>query len=132
MRSLRFHAGAGGAAARRHPRKRSSGHAGALAPERELRLEATLEPATRTLTGTGRLTWRNISTIRPASELRFHLYWNAWRDAKSRWMRELQLIGDTPVSHAPSRGLGSIDMTRLAIAGGADLLPRLQVHRARR
>jgi hypothetical protein len=89
------------------------------------RLEATLEPAARTLSGSGRLTWRNVSR-RPASELRFHLYWNAWRDAKSSWMRELQLIGDTRFRARRPEDWASIDMTRLAVAGGADLLPRLK------
>lgn len=50
-------------------------------------LAVTLEPATRTLRATGRIEWRNI-TRRPTSELQFHLYWNAWTDGKSTWMRE--------------------------------------------
>ena len=50
-------------------------------------LAVTLEPATRTLRATGRIEWRNL-TRRPTGELQFHLYWNAWTDGKSTWMRE--------------------------------------------
>ena len=84
-------------------------------------IEAVLDPATRTLTGTGQLTWRNISKI-PATELRFHLYWNAWRDAQSSWMREWHLARDQPVATPPASDLGSIDVTRLIVAG-QDALP---------
>ena len=49
-------------------------------------LAATLDPAARTVTGSGRLTWRNVSNV-PASELRFHLYWNAWRNDHSSFLR---------------------------------------------
>lgn len=50
-------------------------------------LSVTLDPATRTLRATGRIEWRNI-TRKPTGELQFHLYWNAWTDGKSTWMRE--------------------------------------------
>jgi len=85
-------------------------------------LTATLDPATRTVTGAGRLTWRNISGI-PATELRFHLYWNAFRDAKSTWMRELALVRKSATLRPPE-DFGSIDLTKFAIANGADLLAR--------
>ena len=45
----------------------------------------------RTLTGRATLRWRNISAA-TADELRFHLYWNAWRDRDSTWMRERRLL----------------------------------------
>ena len=82
---------------------------------------AILDPAARTLTGSGRLTWRNLSRQR-VTELRFHLYWNAWRDAKSSFMRTLQLTGDTQVQARRPEDWASIDVTKLAVAGGADLL----------
>jgi Peptidase family M1 domain len=59
------------------------------------RLEVTLDPAARMLTGSGTLTWRNLQE-QPADELRFHLYWNAWRNDQSTWMRGNRL--------APRRG----------------------------
>src|SRR3954452_1832963 len=50
-------------------------------------IDVELDPATHTLIGREVLTWRNISA-QPASELRFHLYYNAWRNTESTWMRE--------------------------------------------
>jgi hypothetical protein len=86
-------------------------------------LQATLEPETHTLRGSGRLTWRNI-TKAPATELRFHLYWNAWRNSASTWMRERILAGGAGLAQRPAEDWGWIDLTKAAIAGGADLLAR--------
>jgi Peptidase family M1 domain len=88
-------------------------------------LQATLDPASRTITGSGRLTWRNIAR-QSATELRFHLYWNAWRDASSSWMREAVLAGNDSVATRPADDRSAIDLSKIAIAGGEDLLPRAQ------
>ena len=50
-------------------------------------ITARLDPASRTLIGDELLTWRNTASI-PATSLRFHLYYNAWRNTRSSWMRE--------------------------------------------
>ncbi len=50
-------------------------------------ITARLDPGSRTITGDEILTWRNTSNT-PASTLRFHLYYNAWRNTASTWMRE--------------------------------------------
>jgi hypothetical protein len=68
---------------------------GTLDPPRSPRsasdtIDARLDPSTRTLTGSARIVWRNI-TANPTSELRFHLYWNAWRDRRSTSLRERAL-----------------------------------------
>jgi hypothetical protein len=68
---------------------------GALTPPRSPRnanytIAATLDPATRTIVGTEVVTWRNISA-NPATDLQFHLYWNAWKNDRSTFMRELAL-----------------------------------------
>jgi hypothetical protein len=83
-------------------------------------LAATLDPATHTITGAGFIVWRNI-TARPTSELRFHLYWNAWRDDRSTYIRESGL-GRAPYVGRPAADRGSIDLTSLALSGGGDLL----------
>ena len=93
-------------------------------------LTARLDPNTRTITGTGRLEWRN-RTATPATELRFHLYWNAWRDTHSTWMRGIALAGDTHLASRPESDRSAIDLTALRLVGGAatpqiDLLPRLR------
>jgi hypothetical protein len=50
-------------------------------------IDVRLDHDRRMLRGRQRLRWRNISS-RPAAELQFHLYWNAWRNRDSTWMRE--------------------------------------------
>ena len=67
-------------------------------------IAATLDPATHTISGSGQLRWRN-ATSRPATELQFHLYWNAWRDANSSWMREQALGRNRIARTAAGRGL---------------------------
>lgn len=55
-------------------------------------IEARLDPDNRTLEGRQTVTWRNLQD-RPADELWFHLYWNAWRNERSTWMLEDELRG---------------------------------------
>lgn len=55
-------------------------------------IEARLDPEKRLLTGTETLTWRN-GTTHPTSELRLHLYYNAWRNDHSSYMRAAALSG---------------------------------------
>src|SRR5947209_20522445 len=75
--------------------ERSTAEGGAINPPLSPRnanytIDASLEPATRTITGRELITWRNIST-KTATEPQFHLYWNAWRDNRSTWLREASL-----------------------------------------
>ena len=68
------------------------GTTGAIAPPLSPRnanytIAAQLDPATRTITGSETIVWRNI-TATPAADLEFHLYWNAWKNARSTFMRE--------------------------------------------
>ena len=79
-------------------------------------ITARLDPASRTLTGEQLLTWRNTSTI-PATNLRFHLYYNAWRNTRSSWMRELALAGDLELADRPEPDWGWIDVTSLKLVG---------------
>jgi hypothetical protein len=78
-------------------------------------IDVTLDPATRQLTGRETIRWRNISA-NPAAELQFHLYWNAWRDLESTWLRERRLAG----SFTPPRAdaWGSIEVGRIRVGGG--------------
>jgi hypothetical protein len=106
----------------------SAGLAGAQTSPRNASytLSATLDAANHRITGTGRLTWRNIATV-PATELRLHMYWNAWRDPASTWMRE-QVMGLNPaMAKRSGDGHGSIDLTALSLVDPAapkDLLPQ--------
>jgi hypothetical protein len=65
--------------------------AGAMSPRNATyRIDVRLDPAARMLTGLETIRWRNVSS-NPTSELQFHLYWNAWRDLESTFMRERRL-----------------------------------------
>jgi len=84
-------------------------------------IEARLDEGARTITGRETIRWRNI-TDQSTSELQFHLYWNAWRDAESTWLRERRMAG---LYRPPDPDAGSaIDVTALRIredAGARDL-----------
>jgi hypothetical protein len=66
------------------------------------------------LTGRETIRWRNISS-QTARELQFHLYWNAWRNAESTWMRERRMGGN----RTPPRpdAWSASDVTAVRIAG---------------
>jgi hypothetical protein len=76
-------------------------------------ITATLDPVTRTITGSETVTWRNI-TSKPATELQFHLYWNAWKDAESTFMRERALGGDDATPRSPGEW-GRIDVASMRL-----------------
>ena len=86
------------------------------------RIDAVLDPAKNEILGTGRLKWRNISR-NPVSELRFHLSWNAWRDARSSWMREQALGRGRSLARRPAEDFGGIEVTVIA-TGGKDLVDK--------
>lgn len=92
-------------------------------------ITARLDPASRTLRGDELIAWRNPSGA-PAASLRLHLYYNAWRNTRSSWLRERRLAGDTDLVRRPKEDWGWIDITglRLIETGGAplDLTSRLR------
>jgi hypothetical protein len=53
-------------------------------------IDVRLDTATRMLHGTQTLTWTNLQQ-KATNRLFFHLYWNAWRNRHSTWMREDRL-----------------------------------------
>lgn len=90
---------------------------GAVDPPRSPRnasytIDAALDAANRTITGTERIVWRNI-TSHPATELQFHLYWNAWRDTHSTFMREEALTG---AESRPAADFAQLEVTRITVA----------------
>lgn len=75
------------------------GPSGIVMPTRSPRnasytITAQLDPGTRTLRGSEVIVWRNV-TANPTRELRFHTYWNAWRDEQSTFLRERALLRTT-------------------------------------
>jgi len=81
-------------------------------------IEARLNPDAKTIDGREVITWRNITAV-PATELQFHLYWNAWRDSRSTWLREAALAGRRHRNVQPD-DWGSIDVTSIAVVAAAD------------
>ncbi|HEX4915272.1 MAG TPA: hypothetical protein VFV51_15035, partial [Vicinamibacterales bacterium] len=76
-------------------------------------IDVTLDPATRTLTGSEVITWHNTGQI-PAYSLRLHLYWNAFRNTNSTWIKQRQLAGDTLFAAASEDDFGYTNVTALA------------------
>jgi hypothetical protein len=81
-------------------------------------IDARLDPANRTITGSEVILWRNITT-KPATELQFHLYWNAWRDDRSTWLREATLGSRRAVPSVRPDERARIDVTVLGVRGSA-------------
>jgi hypothetical protein len=75
-------------------------------------IDVTLEPATRTLTGSEVITWRNPGQI-PAYSIRLHLYWNAFRNTNSTWLKQRHLAGDDPFEFSSADDFGYSNVTRL-------------------
>ena len=81
-------------------------------------INARLDPSTRTLQGDLVLTWRNTANA-AAPVLQFHLYYNAWRNTASTWMRERRLAADADTAAArPESDWGWIDVTSLRVSRG--------------
>lgn len=91
-------------------------------------IEARLDSRQRMITAREWLIWRNISSI-PTSELRYHLYYNAFKNSRSTWLRERALVGrvSQPLSSLGEKDWGWTNVTAMSTtdAGGArvDLMP---------
>src|SRR6185436_586525 len=79
-------------------------------------ITARLDPATRTITGAETITWRNITTV-SATELQFHLYWNAWKDNRSTFMRERALASSEADRPRTADDWARIDVTAIKVGG---------------
>lgn len=93
-------------------------------------IDVTLDPATRTLTGSEVITWRNTGAIE-AYSIRLHLYWNAFRNTSSSFMKQRQLADDNPFADRAESDFGFSDVTGLKILNddgtvGADLMPEFR------
>ncbi len=83
-------------------------------------IDVRLDAAGRTLTGRETLHWRNDANA-AVSELHFHLYYNAWRDNDSTWMREHRLTSwwNVAGSRRPA-DRSSIDISSIRLVGDAN------------
>ena len=75
-------------------------------------IDVTLEPATRIVTGSEVITWRNPGQI-AAYSIRLHLYWNAFRNTNSTWLKQRRLAGDAPFDNSSPDDFGYTNVTRL-------------------
>jgi hypothetical protein len=81
-------------------------------------IDVTLDAERHTLTGRETLVWTNIGGA-PVRELQFHLYYNAWRNRDSTWLREAKLSEWWPPSDdRPAIDFASIDVSSVKITGG--------------
>lgn len=86
-------------------------------------MEVAFDPETMRIEGTQVLRWTNI-TEHPTQQLRYHLYYNAWRNDHSsflRWARERGRSFD----HVPADGWAYVDVHELRLrdpAGGTSSL----------
>jgi hypothetical protein len=84
-------------------------------------IEATLDASRHTITGSEIITWRNITT-RTATDLQFHLYWNAWKHDRTTFMRERALaFGAANPPQEADRSRIDITSLRLISPAAADL-----------
>ncbi len=79
-------------------------------------IDVTLDPSTRTLTGSEVITWRNLRAL-PAYSIRLHLYWNAFRNTNSTWLKQRQLAGDDALGAAAEGDFGYTNVTSLTQIG---------------
>jgi hypothetical protein len=85
------------------------------------RIEARLDPAEQTLTGRQTISWTNIQD-QPTDELWLHLYWNAWRNDQSSWMREDSYRGRSDLGDEVEMGdWGYTEVASIRLPDGQDL-----------
>jgi hypothetical protein len=79
-------------------------------------IDVELDPEAHTLKGRAVLTFRNISAA-TADDLRFHLYWNAWKNTRSTFMRERLLANPRAFDRVRAEDWGWIDVTAVRLLG---------------
>jgi hypothetical protein len=85
-------------------------------------IDVRLDHESRMLHGSQTLTWTNLQE-RPTNRLWFHLYWNAWRNTESTWMREDRIRGRSDRGRdVDPEDWSYLEVDSVALAnGGADL-----------
>ena len=86
-------------------------------------IDVQLDPTRHLLTGQEVITWRNISNV-TTPDIRLHLYYNAWKNTRSTWLRELRLAGDNEeLFDRPEADWAYSEITALRQLGAGDAPP---------
>jgi hypothetical protein len=86
-------------------------------------IDARLFPDQSRLEGEETLTWMN-TTDKPASTLRFHLYYNAFRDENSTFMTDAKYFGKSAEELSELR-FGGIKVQEMRVMGGEELTEKI-------
>ena len=84
-----------------------------------------LDDAGKMLRGREEIVWRNLSRDE-VPDMWFHLYWNAFKNERSAMLEESREDGGLGRSFPEEGGWGYIDINRLTLTDGTDLLPTLE------
>jgi len=85
-------------------------------------IEVSLDPVAKTLSGRQTTTWRNLQQT-PTDELYFHLWWNAWRNDHSTFMREDVMRGRSDHGDDVREYDWGYLEVETATSNGVDLMP---------
>ncbi len=83
-------------------------------------MDVVLDVESKRLRGVMQLTWRN-ATYFPATELQFHLYYNAWRNDKSSFLHSVR-YRDKDLSHFTGDDWGYCDIQTMRILPNAQFV----------
>ena len=85
-------------------------------------IDVRLDTDKRSLTGREVLSWQNISSV-TTTELQFHLYYNAWKNTQSTWMRERLFGRTTDLNERPAEDWAWIEVTAVRLIAAEDAPP---------
>ena len=91
-------------------------------------IDVKLDARARTLSAHETLVWTNITSV-ATNELQFHLYYNAWRNRNSTWMREHTLTTWWQSASQRDEDLATIDVSSLTLtsrSGPIDLTKQMR------
>jgi len=91
-------------------------------------IDVKLDARARTLSAHQTLVWTNVTSA-SANELQFHLYYNAWRNRRSTWMREHTLTTWWQNASQRDEDLAAIDISSLTLtssSGPIDLTKQMR------
>jgi hypothetical protein len=88
------------------------------------KIDAILNTRDKKIEAHEQLTWENSSAI-PVTELRFHLYMNAFRNKESTFLRDIE-SRHRRIRLIKEHVLGGIDLNRIILNGNTDLTGKIE------